>query len=266
MTDRITMGALGHAGRFGNQLWQLAATVGLAHTHGLELALRPDWEYRRFYSVPDEWFSEDWQSARDATDFATHLDKRARVYLQDLSLFAHVAPEIREAFRLRPECQEVVEREWDGLPDLPRPICAVHVRRGDTLQNPPGTIQPLSAVWYRKALGRARPYGSVLVFTDDPTWCERNIDVNVPCHVYRGVPRSVDRDPAYKVEPVLDWIDLHMMAKAAAHVISNSSYGWWGAFLADSSKVIYPRKWFGPKIAAFTDYTLMIAPGWRGCM
>ena len=262
------MGALGHAGRQANQLFQVAATVGVAHTHGMELALRPDWEYRPFYNVPDEWFSDDWQSARDATDFATHLDPRARPYLQDLSLFAHVAHEVREAFTLRESFAERVAEEWAALPDLPRPICAVHVRRGDTLQNPPGTIQPLSVVWYRKALARARPYGSVLVFSDDPDWCERNIcaGLSVPSHVYRGVPRSVDRDPAYKVEPVLDWIDLHMMVKAdGGHVISNSSYGWWGAFLADSSKVIYPRKWFGPKIAAYTDYRLMIPEGWRGC-
>jgi hypothetical protein len=29
------------------------------------------------------------------------------------------------------------------------------------------------------------------------------------------------------------------------HVIANSSYSWWGAWLSESKKVIAPYNWFG---------------------
>jgi hypothetical protein len=35
------------------------------------------------------------------------------------------------------------------------------------------------------------------------------------------------------------------MTKCNYHIIANSSFSWWGAWLADSEKVIAPSKWFG---------------------
>jgi len=39
--------------------------------------------------------------------------------------------------------------------------------------------------------------------------------------------------------------DLHMMSLCNYHIIANSSFSWWGAWLAKSEKIIAPKNWFG---------------------
>jgi hypothetical protein len=45
------------------------------------------------------------------------------------------------------------------------------------------------------------------------------------------------------------------------HIIANSSYSWWGAWLANSKKVIAPSKWFTGELA-HKDTTDIYCPGW----
>ena len=44
-------------------------------------------------------------------------------------------------------------------------------------------------------------------------------------------------------------IDLCLMSLCKGHIIANSSFSWWGAWLANRGKVIAPKKWFGPNNA-----------------
>ena len=40
-------------------------------------------------------------------------------------------------------------------------------------------------------------------------------------------------------------VDMCLMSKCNYHIIANSSFSWWGAWLAESEKVIAPKIWFG---------------------
>ena len=40
-------------------------------------------------------------------------------------------------------------------------------------------------------------------------------------------------------------IDLCLMTMCNYHVIANSSFSWWGSWLANSEKTIAPKNWFG---------------------
>ena len=41
------------------------------------------------------------------------------------------------------------------------------------------------------------------------------------------------------------FLDMCLMTKCEYHIIANSSFSWWGAWLANSKKTIAPKLWFG---------------------
>lgn len=262
----ITYNQLERAGRCGNQLFQVASTVGIAHTRGEDVALPPNWSYRPFLSCPDEWFgrkrgTESWQTAQ-----VDHIDPRARLYLQDVSLFADIADVIRDAFQPN-ERAAAAHLGWNLKWDE---AIAVHVRRGDLLTQEQG-FQPALTVdapdYYRTALDMLDPMAArhVVVFSDDPAWCEANqaevfgrtVDV-----WFGGEPRShILRE--YRRQEPRDWIDMMLMSCFDSIVMSNSTYAVWAAWLS-TAEVLYPSLWFGSKLD-YIDHRLMIPSGrgWR---
>jgi hypothetical protein len=129
---------------------------------------------------------------------------------------------------------------------------AVHVRRGDYLAHP--ALSVCGGSYYNEALNRAReavPGARFFVFSDDPDWCRgffRSDDTEV-----------VDSENAGK-NPLHD---LRLMASASHHIIANSSYSWWAAWLArrPGQQVWLPARWYtdeGP-VAPIAEKVL---PGW----
>jgi hypothetical protein len=112
---------------------------------------------------------------------------------------------------------------------------SIHVRRGDYLSFPEHH-PPLTMDYYREAMSRF-PGARFLVFSDDPGWCLLNF-----------------RDAGYQVEISTGRTaaeDMALMASCDHHIIANSSFSWWSAWLNrnPSKRVIAPdpkTRWFGP--------------------
>lgn len=118
---------------------------------------------------------------------------------------------------------------------------AIHVRRGDFLVHPAFQVCDLhyyhaAMRWMREVLVRPRFY----VFSDDPAWCRIHLS---------GHDITVIDESAAHVDALHD---LHLMSLAKHHIIANSSYSWWAAWLGKSAdqRVVVPPRWFAKDIVA----------------
>ncbi len=117
---------------------------------------------------------------------------------------------------------------------------SLHVRRGDYVANPKiasvhGTV---SLDYYARALAlvaaRIEADPLVFVFSDDPAWAADNLQLGVPTRIlgHNGDARAIE--------------DLRLMAACRHHILANSSFSWWGAWLDPSPDkiVVAPEPWF----------------------
>jgi hypothetical protein len=107
---------------------------------------------------------------------------------------------------------------------------SLHVRRGDYVKLYSRIHPPQSVKYYYEALDVLPKNLKVLVFSDDLEWCRCN---------FIG-----DR---FIFINEIDYISLYIMSKMKYHIISNSTFSWWGAWLSQNENkiVIAPKKWFG---------------------
>jgi SAM-dependent methyltransferase len=120
---------------------------------------------------------------------------------------------------------------------------ALHVRQRDYRHH--GLCSPRYYLEALRWLAARRGPLDLFVWTDEP---------NATAHWLReaGIAARV-------VATGDDLADLWLMAQCRHHVISNSSYSWWGAMLADSRDVIAPLPW---SLLSRPSPTLL-PPHWR---
>lgn len=234
----------------GNQLYQFAATLGLAASRGEDACL-PSWDYAPFFSLPPELF-DSCEGATEADTLVPWIDPRAACYLQDHSLFADIMPMIRAYLAPSLRAQDEINACHDFWA-LRRPVLACHVRRGD---NAPGADPATPEKWrfhgcpdadyYRRAIDLLRDdAASIALFSDDPEWASANIDAD---YVHFGTPRPKEDQPGYADEP-RDWLDWHLLAACdGGHVCSNSTYGVFAALVAGGPAIV-PTPFFGPELS-----------------
>lgn len=155
-------------------------------------------------------------------------------YWQSPLYFAERRDEFRgvlsvESVQLSARAQRVLDRIQAAGPTT----VAVHVRRGDYTTDPATTAAHgvLGVEHFRRALCVARSDGAdvPVVFSDDIQWAREHLG-------WRS---------AIWIEPSVgcDHEDLLLMAACARHVLSNSSFSWWGAWLGRGGLVVAPARW-----------------------
>ncbi len=116
---------------------------------------------------------------------------------------------------------------------------SLHVRRGDYVSNSEASrFHGVCSVDYyvgsAELLARDQGVDHFFVFSDDPEWVRANI--HLP-QATTYVDHNTGRDGHW---------DLWLMKHCAHHIIANSSFSWWGAWLDPSphKQVIAPARWF----------------------
>lgn len=267
----VTFSKLERVGRLGNQAIQCAATIGLALKHGHEPRFPPGWSYRPYFSLPHAFFSGP-TSDIEAWELVTHMDKRTVMYLQDLSLFADVADEVRRYFQPSPQASLALADRLARRSG--RPVLCIHVRRGDNVQNQ--DYYPLPSLRYYLEAIEMHPECDVEVFSDDFAWVSEVLEPRARelakhhVFVHKGIPRPKENASDYWTAPLYDWIDLLTMASIGpkgSFCLSNSTLGYFAAFLAGSEDVSYPSRWYGPKLdhrhpGGYVDASLLFPKSW----
>jgi len=114
-------------------------------------------------------------------------------------------------------------------------VSAINVRRGDYLTQP--TRHPVVTLEYiNEAYKQLPPHDKLLVMSDDIDWCRENIKL----------PNTIFVDPSL----YWDCDGIWLLSLCNHFIISNSTFSWWGAWLAryKNKIIISPSTWFGPEV------------------
>jgi len=254
---------MGNLGHLGNQMFQYAAILGLSIKHGRKFCV----PHRSTFGTA--YYTELRSSIYEAFDvqangygisrFPTvnektfHFDEdlfnnppgpECNLYgfFQSEKWFAHCKDTIREAFTFKSEYREVAE---EMRKQLTGEIIAIHVRRTDYLTNP--NHEALGLDYYGRALEALPETARGIIFTDDPEWAKE---------------QELFPDERFFVsETDCAYTDMCLMSLCDYHIIGNSTFSWWGAWLSDSKKVIAPKDWFGAPLEA-NDLSDLYCESW----
>jgi hypothetical protein len=233
---------LGNYGRFGNQLFQIAATTALALENN-DTAVFPNWQYNEYFSVGIKTdIIENFKISRDYQEHMFSYQKIPYVdginligYFQSEKYFKDYENEIKNLFKLKEEYEIELKNKWKE--ELKNSV-SIHVRRDDYI-SPVGidSIIFSHGVDYfipaLKYVETKNKIDNVLVFSDDIQWCKNNFND----------PRCIF------IENQTNVFDMFLMSYCNHNITTNSTFSWWGSWLNKNKEktVTIPRNWFNPK-------------------
>jgi hypothetical protein len=135
------------------------------------------------------------------------------IYLQDPKYFEKYANEIKAIYG---------DLTWTG--EEMNEYVSIHVRRGDYVGNS-FYVDLMQTNYYQKAIAEF-PKRKFLVFSDDINWCKQQ-EIFKYCEFTHGTELE----------------DLNLMIHCNGHIIANSTFSWWGAYLG-KGKIVAPKQWY----------------------
>lgn len=207
-------------GRLGNNLFQIAATIGYAKKHNVGWGIPKGYIEPGFkvYQV-DQFmphlpsnegvhFRRYNETCYDYQDIPFHPQGVRLVgFFQSLRYFEHCQEEVKQAIKLPYE---------DGWHDY----CGLHARRGDYVDLDTH-FPPVDLNYFKQAIPvmKDRGFKKFFVCSDGIEWCEETLPANFPDVEFLF---SKSRN---------EWQDLSVLASCGSVIIANSSFSWWGSYL-----------------------------------
>lgn len=267
----ITFTRIGYLGRLGNQMFQMASTIGIAKKLGLECyfplehflngintdqnsydgcKLMDCFDIDRSLLKPINQISKNISNIYGEQCFK--FDPQTGFLPDDVDLYGYFQTEkyfmtnrelILSIFEFKPPITEASHSYIETIRNSNKgyKIASIHVRRGDYVALP--NHHPVcDSKYYKSAISKIKENGEpikFIVFSDDPNWCKSE---------FQGEDFIIS-------ELGNTYQELYSMSLCDHHIIANSSFSWWGAWLNRSDKkiVIAPSRWFGPSLANDTS-------------
>ena len=124
----------------------------------------------------------------------------------------------------------------------------MHLRLGD-YKNLVGKHPICGIEYYRNALKELPEDLFIIAFSDEPNIAKEMFDL-LGRKYY--LPESNDQ-----------YVDMCAMSFCEYHVIANSSFSWWGAWLGESKQVVAPALWFGGDTDMPKNWNDIYCDGWK---
>ena len=164
-------------------------------------------------------------------------------YWQSEQYFSCISSQIRSDFTfIQPYSQDNLY-----VKDLIRSSSSsisVHIRRGDYLTNNKANLFHglCSLLYYKDAVKYITDRiidPTFFIFSDDPDWVNEYLILDFPTYIVNHNFGSESYN------------DMRLMSICDHHIIANSSFSWWGAWLNPSDKkiIIAPKQWFANSTA-----------------
>ena len=260
----VAFNYLGKLGQLGNQMFQYAATKGIASKLNTSFMIPDHREIfddgigNRYTILLHDVFNLDGQRGilqtqnyiqEDNFCFEEkffNMSSSTNVclwgFFQTEKYFKHIEKQIRKDFTFKDEIKDECD---DLIKQFTNPI-ALHIRRGDFIWNNKNH-PPLNLDYYKSALELFDSDREVIIFSDDTEWCKE---------------QELFADDRFAVAEGGDqFYDLCLMSMCDDFIIANSTFSWWGAWLGNRGKVIAPKKWFGETLGH--DTKDLYCKGWK---
>lgn len=241
---------IGNNGRLGNQLFQIASTIGIAMDNKQNYYFN-DAEIFKFFPKLQNNIKSDFYNF-------THIYNEQDFCYQEIRFLENTNTTLFGYF----QSFKYFYNNWSFISHLleienPRFLnytnqfqniktCSIHVRRGDYItanQLNPLEPHPLIKIdYYYEAINYINA-DKYIIFSDDIPWCKEK---------FKGDKfYFFDNGEQYKNNMEYDLFELQVMASLNHNIIANSSYSWWAAFLNQNKNkiVIAPKIWFGHNYA-----------------
>lgn len=260
----ITFTKLGRHGRLGNQLFQIAATIGIARKNKDEYVF-PNWQYSKYFKKPHRVhtglikptliYNEPHFHYKEV-DLGPRYLNDLFGYFQSEKYWSEAVQEVKDQFQFTDEFKLSASTKflsYNQVEVLKGEVIAISIRRGDYVNNP--AYAQLSVTWYYKALETHFPKwktdNTIIIFSDDIEYCKLHFG-NYENVLYASNTFNNNDKSKYWDENKSAVEQLCLMSMCDHFIIANSTFSWWGAYLGEKahSKVIRPEELFAGKMKA----------------
>ena len=238
--------------QLGNNFFQVATTYAVAWDHGatpifpgmLQRVDQPDNPqntplnyfhvfFRCNISNPSRPISKNWEEP----SFSYHSipyqpNMKLWGYFQSEKYFAHHRDRLLELFSPHPEDLFYMKEKYKWLFDHPYTV-GIMVRKW--YEDPSGKIY----IQYGKDFVRK----ALAYFPGDPLFVVSSNNIQF---AKENIPEEIRNVVFLEDEP--HYIDLFLLSFCKHHIITNSTFGWWSAWLNQNTNqiVVTPRLWYNP--------------------
>ena len=253
LAQMITSTRIGRYGNTCNSMFQFAAVVGMAKKTGLEYCIP---RHESYYDVNYECDNHSIFSGfdidvpelmvglltfkevnfpfeysdKEVDDFTDMVG-----YFQSEKYFENAKQEVRNQFKFKSSVTEVVDDKIaNGYYPDPLYCTSIHMRLGDYQKK--RDYHPAMTSDYYQTASKLTCLKNYVIFSDDIATAKQMLGES------SNVYYADDENP---------FSALYHMSLCSNHIICNSTFGWWGAWLGEQSRwqktIIAPKTWFGPK-------------------